>query len=61
MIKNIIAEIFDRTTPPLLKENSIASKEFIFNIEKGHTISENIYRQGSKKYFDIINEARTLY
>lgn len=61
MIKNIITEIFNRTTPPFLKENSIASKEFIFNIEKGHTISENIYRQGSKKYFDIINEARLLY
>lgn len=61
MIKNIISELFDRVVPPLLKENASASKEFIFNIDKGHTISENIYRKGSTKYFDIINEARSLY
>jgi hypothetical protein len=61
MIKNIISELLNRVVPPLLKENASASKEFIFNIEKGHTVSENIYRKGSKKYFDIINEARKLY
>lgn len=37
------------------------SKELQYHINKNIPVSENIFRNGSKKFFDVINEARILW
>lgn len=61
MLNKLLREVLDRATPAKIIKECDLSKEFKYNMEKGHTISENIFRPGSEKYFSIINEARDLY
>lgn len=46
-------------TKSLLNSDAI-SEEFRYHLQNGIPISKNIFRRGSKKFFDVINEAREL-
>lgn len=37
------------------------SEELQYHLDNGIFLSENIFRSGSKKFFDLINEVRTLH
>ncbi len=37
------------------------SEELQYHIDNNISLNENIFRPGSKKFFDLINEVRTLY
>lgn len=41
--------------------NFIISEQLQYHIDNKISISENVYRYGSPKYFEVINEARELY
>ena len=43
----------------LLKE--VMSKELKYHLDKKISLTENIFRYGSDKYFEVINEARVFY
>ena len=42
-------------------KNNILSEGLRFHINENIPISTNIYRRGSEKYFDLLNETRSLY
>lgn len=44
----------------LLTENLTVSKELQYHLDNGIPISKNVFRTGSKKFFEVINEARNL-
>lgn len=44
-----------------LTENVSVSSYLEYHIEKGISLSENIFRTYSESYFDLINEVRNLY
>ena len=55
----------DKAKPMSLNEN-IAPKEILseglkYHIDKKQPLTENVYRAGSERYFDLWAEARTLY
>ena len=52
MIQNVLREYID------VKQN--ISEEMKYHIDNNITISEGLFRPGSKKYFDVVNEARKL-
>lgn len=56
-IKNIIKESINKL---ILNEIQI-SEELQYNFDNNLSITDNTFRHGSEKYFDIINEARELY
>lgn len=62
-IKNIIREtLLEKINPPMsLTENIEVSKELQYHLDNHITLSENIFRIYSEKYFDLINEVRELY
>ena len=43
------------------KEKPLISEELQYHIDNGLSLTENVFRYGSPKYFDVINEARKLY
>jgi len=57
LIKNVLKEYY--TFPE--KKNLKISKELQYHIDNNISLSENVFRIYSEKYFDIINEARELY
>lgn len=57
LIKNVLKEYY---TFPEKKKLKI-SKELQYHIDNNISLSENVFRIYSEKYFDIINEARELY
>jgi hypothetical protein len=52
MIQNVLREYID------VKQN--ISEEMKYHIDNNIAISEGLFRPGSKKYFDVVNEARKL-
>lgn len=56
-IKKVIKENVNR----LILENITISKELQYHIDKKISITENVFRFGSDKYFELINEARELH
>ena len=56
-IKNIIKESINKH---ILNKIQI-SEELQYNFDNHLSITDNTFRHGSEKYFDIINEARELY
>lgn len=52
IIENIIKKV-------ILKEQM--SKELRYHLDKKISLTENIFRYGSDKYFDVINEAREFH
>ena len=43
------------------KEKPLISEELKYHIDNSLSLTENVFRYGSPKYFDVINEARKLY
>ena len=43
------------------KEKTVISEELKYHIDNSLSLTENVFRYGSPKYFDVINEARKLY
>jgi hypothetical protein len=60
MIK-ILEELLVRLEPNKLLSNVEVSEGLKFHLENKIPVSENVYRPGSKKYFELINEIRHLY
>jgi hypothetical protein len=59
IIQKVLKEEFN---PPMkLVEDIQVSEEMKYHLENGITLNENVFRIYSQKYFDLINEARTLY
>jgi hypothetical protein len=56
-MKNIIKESVNQ----LILEKIEISKELKYHFDNNVSITDNIFRFGSEKYFDVINEARKLY
>jgi len=44
----------------LLETETAISKELRYHIENNIPVSKNIFRHGSAKFFEVINEAKTL-
>jgi hypothetical protein len=44
----------------LLSNKSKMSKELLYHVENKISLTENVFRYGSDKYFEVINEARNL-
>lgn len=44
-----------------IKLNEIATVELLYHIENNKGIDENIFRPGSKKFFELFREVRDLY
>lgn len=62
-LKNIIKEALEEYKEPtlVLKENVDISSELQYHIDNKMSLTNNIFRVYSKKYFDLINEVRELY
>lgn len=45
----------------LIKEEVLLSEGLRYHIREGISLSESVYRPGSKAFFDLINEARARY
>ena len=59
IIKKVLTEHVD--LPMSLVEKVLISKEMKYHLDNKISLSENIFRIYSEKYFDLINEARELY
>jgi len=59
IIKKVLMEHVD--LPMSLVEKVKVSKEMEYHLDNKISLSENIFRIYSEKYFDLINEARELY
>ena len=42
------------------KEKTVISEELQYHIDNSLSLTENVFRYGSPKYFDVINETRKL-
>jgi hypothetical protein len=62
-LKELIKEVLEEYKQPtlILKENVDISEELKYHIENKMTLTNNIFRAYSKKYFDLINEVRELH
>ena len=56
-LKNIIKENLNK----IILDKNIISEELKYHFENKISITDNIFRHGSDKYFDIVNEARELH
>jgi len=56
-LKNIIKENLNK----IILDKNIISEELKYHFENNISITDNIFRHGSDKYFDIVNEARELH
>ncbi len=62
-LKEIIKEALEEYKEPtlMLKENVDISTDLQYHIDNKMSLTNNIFRVYSKKYFDLINEVRELY
>jgi len=56
-LKNIIREGINN----IILQKNVISEELKYHFENNISITDNIFRHGSEKYFDIVNEARELH
>tara|TARA_Y100000591_G_scaffold331287_1_gene364719 strand:- start:865 stop:1479 length:615 start_codon:yes stop_codon:yes gene_type:complete len=57
-----MSKIIEKYIIEVIKDkNNILSEGLRFHINENIPISTNIYRRGSEKYFDLLNETRSLY
>ena len=59
LIKESLEEYVDRSL--ILKEDINVSTSLQYHIDNNMTLTNNIFRAYSEKYFDLINEVRDLY
>lgn len=62
-LKTLILEALENYKEPslILKENRNISPELQYHIDNKLTLTNNIFRYYSKKYFDLVNEVRDLF
>ncbi len=62
-LKELIKEALEDLKEPtlILRENIDISEELKYHIENKMSLTNNIFRVYSEKYFDLINEVRELY
>ncbi len=62
-LKEIILEALESYKEPtlILKESVDVSDELKYHIENNLSLTNNVFRYYSKKYFELINEVRELY
>lgn len=58
-IQKVLKEL--KNTPMKLTKNVKISEDMKYHLDNKLTLSENVFRIYSDKYFDLINEARDLY
>ena len=56
-LKNIIREGINN----IILQKNVISEELKYHFENNISITDNIFRHGSEKYFDMVNEARELH
>jgi hypothetical protein len=59
IIKKVLREAI--TTPMKLTQPCMISEDLKYHLENNITLSENVFRIYSEKYFKLINEVRNLY
>ena len=59
LIRETLEEQLNKTL--VLKENVGVSDELQYHIDNGLTLTDNVFRVYSEKYFDLVNEVRELY
>ena len=59
LVNKVLSEI--KRAPMKLEGDTNISKELQYHLEKKLSLSENIFRIYSEKYFSLINEVRGLY
>jgi hypothetical protein len=62
-LKKIIKEVLEEYIDPtlIIKENVEVSESLQYHIDNGLTLTNNVFRVYSDKYFDLINEVRSLW
>ena len=61
-LKGIMSgENYDPEPMKLTRQDALISAELRFHLEKGLSLTENVFRTYSEKYFALINEVRSLY
>jgi hypothetical protein len=59
MIKEVLEEYLEPTL--ILKENIEVSESLQYHIDNNITLTNNVFRMYSEKYFDLVNEVRDLF
>ena len=59
LIKEALEEYTDKTL--ILKESVEVSEELQYHIDNGITLTNNVFRMYSEKYFNLVNEVRELW
>jgi hypothetical protein len=62
-LKKIIKEVLEQYSEStlILKENVEVSESLQYHIDNKMTLTNNVFRMYSEKYFDLVNEVRDLY
>ena len=62
-LKKIIKEVLEEYLEPtlIIKESVEVSEALQYHIDNGMTLTNNVFRAYSEKYFDLINEVRSLW
>ncbi len=59
LIKEALEEHIDKSL--VLKESTEVSEELQYHIDNGMTLTNNVFRMYSEKYFNLVNEVRELW
>jgi hypothetical protein len=59
LIKEALEEHIDKSL--ILKESVEVSEELQYHIDNGMTLTNNVFRMYSEKYFNLVNEVRELW
>jgi hypothetical protein len=59
LIKEALEEHIDKTL--ILRERVQVSEELQYHIDNGITLTNNVFRMYSEKYFNLVNEVRELW
>jgi predicted glycosyl hydrolase (DUF1957 family) len=59
LIKEALESHLDKTL--ILKEDVKISESLSYHINEGISLTDNIFRAYSQKYFDLVNEVRSLW
>ena len=62
-LKKTIKEVLEEYLEPtlILKENIEVSESLQYHIDNNMTLTNNVFRMYSEKYFDLVNEVRDLF
>lgn len=62
-LKSIIKEVLQNYTEStlILKEGTKVSEELQYHVDNGLSLTNNVFRMYSEKYFNLVNEVRDLW